>query len=111
MDHQEPIKPRERLLAVAALWSEAAGRSVGALSSMVSNHGSTLERLRDPAVAVTDLTVEKFARFLADAANWPDGAVPEEAKAFAHVTGVSAGGASPSNGLSGDMSGDRAAAA
>lgn len=85
---QEPIKPRDRLLGVAALWSEATGRSAGALSSVVSNHGSTLDRLRDPSLAVTDTTLEKFARFLADAANWPGGDVPPEALALAHVTGV-----------------------
>lgn len=84
-----PIKPRERLLQAAELWSEATGRSLGALSSLVSNHGSTLDRLRDPANAVTDKVVEKFARYLIDPANWPEGvAVPEAVAAFGQVVGV-----------------------
>lgn len=52
--------------------------------------GKTLDRLADdPARAVYDTTIAKFARFLADATNWPEGEVAEEAKALAHVVGVS----------------------
>lgn len=90
MNSCEPIRPRDRLLAVAQLWSQATGRSSGALSSVVMNDGKTLDRIADPAKSVTDSTLERFARFLADPVNWPEGAVPEEALAFAHVTGVTA---------------------
>lgn len=38
----------------------------------------------------TVATLEKFARFLADAGNWPEGEVADEAKALAHVVGVTA---------------------
>jgi hypothetical protein len=106
----EPVKPRDRLLALAEQWAAATGRSLGALSSVVSNQGGTLDRLRDPATAVTDSTLEKFARFLADAANWPDGEVPDEARAFAHVCGVSAGTPALATGESDDLSGRAAAA-
>lgn len=90
-------------MAVAELWSAATGRSLGALSSVVSNHGGTLDRLRDTSNSVTDATLEKFARFLADPANWPDREVPEEAKAFAHRVGVTVEPASASPGKAGDI--------
>lgn len=90
MNSCEPIRPRDRLLAVARLWSAATGRTEGALSSVVTNNGGTLDRLRDPANAVTDATLERFARFLAEPANWPGAEVPEEALHFAHVTGIPA---------------------
>lgn len=63
---------RARLFTAADAWCAATGRSLGGLSSLVTNHGSTLERLRDPGAAVTDVTLEKFARFFADPANWPE---------------------------------------
>lgn len=92
------LKPRDRLLALATLWSEASGRSLGALSSMVMNHGGALERLNDPAKSVTDATLERFAEWFLRPANWPAEDVPEEAFAFAHVVGVSADHAAPSAG-------------
>lgn len=87
-DLSAPIKPRDRLLQLARIWSDRTGRSHGALSAMVMNHGGALERLRDPAKSVTDGTLERFARWMGDPANWPEGAVPREALEFAHVTGV-----------------------
>lgn len=104
MSSANPIKPRDRLLAAAALWAEATGRTLGALSAVVANHGSALDRLRDPANAVTDATLEKFAQFLADPANWPKGEVPEEAKALAHVCGVTPADAAASAGKGDDSS-------
>ncbi len=89
MDHLSPPRLRDRLLHAAEAWSRATGRTLGALSSIVSNHAQTVERLRDPSNKVTDATLEKFAAFLADPANWPQGAVPQEAIDLAHVVGVS----------------------
>lgn len=94
MSFNQSIKPRDRLLTVAELWSAATGRSLGALSSVVTNHGSTLDRLRDPGNAVTDATLEKFAAYLLDPANWPEppagqARVPDQVRAFAHAVGVS----------------------
>lgn len=88
MDHLSAPRLRDRLLAAADIWAAACGRSTGALSSIVANHGQALDRLRDPANKVTDATLEKFAAYLADPANWPEGAVPQEAIDLAHVTGV-----------------------
>lgn len=74
--------------------------------------GKTLDRLaEDPARAVYDTTIAKFARFLADAANWPEGEVAEEAKALAHVVGVSPADAMASAGLPDQSSSGREKAA
>lgn len=89
MEHSSPPRLRDRLLGAAEAWSRASGRTLGALSSLVSNHAQTLERLRDPENRVTDATIERFAAFLADPANWPGGIVPQEAIDLAHVAGVS----------------------
>lgn len=90
MEQLSPPRLRDRLLIAAEAWSKATGRTLGALSSVVSNHAQTIERLRDPGNKVTDATLEKFAAYLADPANWPEGAVPQEAVDLAHVVGVSA---------------------
>lgn len=87
----------DRLQLVAALWAEShadeSGRpaSLARLGKAAIKDTGFFDRLgeRGPTTA----TLEKFARFLADPANWPpnadgESAVPEEAKAFAHVTGV-----------------------
>ena len=87
---EQALRPRlrDRLLDAAQAWSRATGRTLGALSSVVSNHAQTIERLRDPGNKVTDATLEKFASYLADPANWPEGAVPQEAVDLAHVVGI-----------------------
>lgn len=88
MDQVSPLRLRDRLLLAADAWCAATGRSVGALSSVVANHAQTLQRLRDPSNNVTDATIEKFAAFLSDPANWPEGAVSQEAIDLAHRVGV-----------------------
>lgn len=88
MEQVSPPRLRDRLLIAAEVWSRSTGRTLGALSSVVSNHAQTIDRLREPANKVTDATLEKFAAYLADPANWPEGIVPQEALDLAHVTGV-----------------------
>lgn len=100
----EPIKPRVRLLAAAELWAAATGRTLGALSSLVTNQGSTLARLNDPANAVTDATLERFARFLVEPGNWGGADVPAEVIAFGHAVGVTAQVAALSAGKHGENS-------
>lgn len=87
--HPEPLSLPDRLIAAAQLWSAATERSLGALASMVVNHGSFFDRLQERD-STTTATLQKFARFLGDAANWPEGhGVPADVCAFAHVVGVS----------------------
>lgn len=71
------------------LWSEANGRSLGALASIVVNHGSFFDRLINPGASTTTATLDKFARFLGDVSNWPDGMdLPQAVREFVAVTGV-----------------------
>lgn len=80
---------KSRLIQCAEAWAAAHGDApLSRLGKLVAGDANFFERLRAGG-GVNVTTLEKFARFLADAANWPDGTVPEEARAFAHVTGVS----------------------
>lgn len=90
MSEHHPIPLVERLKQGAALWSAATGRSLGALATIVANHGSFFERLDSPGAGTTTATLEKFARYLSDPVNWPEGEVPEEVCRFAHAVGISA---------------------
>jgi hypothetical protein len=112
--HAISIKPRERLLEVAAIWCERTGRSLGGLSAVVMNDGKSLDRLTDPSKAVLDTTLERFAAWFLQPDNWPDAEqgqarVPQEAREFAHVLGVSLQAAHLATGQSGDLSGEAAA--
>lgn len=92
MDAQPSLPLTDRLQAVAALWIDAHPEprpSLARLGRQVVNDGGFFTRFEtNPAADTTTGTLAKFAAWLGDAANWPDGTVPEEAKAFAHVTGV-----------------------
>lgn len=111
MNSPAPIPLRDRLLAAANAWAQATGRSLGALSARVMNDGKTLDRLADPSRTVTDATLTRFATFLLDPVNWPDAKVADEAKALAHVTGVTPDMLAASAGKPGDASSEREKAA
>ncbi len=83
----EPLSLIERLRLCAQLWVEATGGSFARLGRTVLNDSSFFNRIESPQ-GTTTATLERFARYLGDAANWPEGAVPDEARAFALVTGV-----------------------
>ena len=50
--------------------------------------GDFFERLPNTRRGPSTNTLERFARFLADPVNWPEGKVADEAKGLAHVVGV-----------------------
>jgi hypothetical protein len=105
---------KSRLLACAERWAAAHGRDgepapLSRLGKAVAGDANFFERIAGGG-GVNVSTLEKFARFLADPANWPGGVVPDDARAFAHVTGVSAEGAGASPGKGGDVSPKAAAA-
>lgn len=84
------LRPIDRLSQCAQLWAEANGKSTTWLARAVVNDGGYFDRIAETG-STTTLTLERFARFLCDAANWPDGVgVPPEVLEFGHVTGVSA---------------------
>jgi hypothetical protein len=83
----------ERLQTVAMLWTDAHAATPGRIGRVVVNDAGVLPRISQPGASVTTATLAKFAAFLVDPANWPAGAVPQEAIDLAHVTGVTANGA------------------
>ncbi|MGD9470637.1 MAG: hypothetical protein AB7G24_00905 [Novosphingobium sp.] len=105
MNIHTPLSPITRLQACTALWCAATGRSRGALSSIVANDGGFFTRLDSPGATTTVATLQKFARFLGDAANWPEGhLVPVEVSAFLHAVGITPPAAPPSTGQAAAMS-------
>lgn len=90
MDTTQPDPPRliDRLRAVSQQWVAANEASLARLGRAVLNDSSYFTRAESQQ-GPTTATLEKFARYFADPASWPDGDVPDEAQAFAHVVGIS----------------------
>lgn len=100
---------KSRLLDCAERWAAAHdGAPLSRIGKTVAGDANFFDRISRGG-GVNLATLEKFAGFLADPANWPDGAVPKEAVAFAHVTGVTPMDAMPSAGIADESS--RSAAA
>ncbi len=79
----------ERLVTASECWTAACDVTLARLGKIVANDTAFFTNLAKMRRGPSTDTLEKFARFLADAANWPEGEVAEEAKALAHVVGVS----------------------
>lgn len=79
----------ERLRQVSQLWVTAQDASLSRLGKSVVNDGGFFTRLETQVQGTTTATLEKFAAFLGDPGNWPDGAVPQEALDLAHRVGIS----------------------
>ena len=88
----------DRLRKTAALWVAAHDASLARLGKSVVNDGGFFSRLQTQVQGVTTATLEKFAGFLADPANWPEGVVPQEAVDLAHVVGITPALAAVSSG-------------
>lgn len=79
---------KSRLLRSAESWAAAHACGVGRIGKRVAGDANFFTRLEAPEATCNVATLEKFARFLGDGANWPDGVVPGEVAAFVHVVGV-----------------------
>ncbi|WP_370179937.1 hypothetical protein [Alteriqipengyuania sp.] len=75
------------------------------LSKRVMDDGKFFDNLGAMRRGPSTDTLEKFARYLIDPANWPEGRVASEAVELAHVVGVTLPASDVSAGLSGDLSG------
>lgn len=115
MHNAPPLAPLERLFAASDLWVAASRTSRSALAKKVVNDTGFFSRLDKGAASPRVDTMQKFARFFADEASWPDGRVPAEARvevaAFCHVNGVSVSWGDPATGRGEAMSGSREEAA
>lgn len=101
---------KSRLALAAEAWARAHADEAGEpaplsrLSKPLAGDGKFFDNLPAMRRGPSTDTLEKFARFLADPANWPDGKVAAEAAALAHVVGVLPAAAAPGDG--GDSAGD-----
>ncbi|MEH6722775.1 MAG: hypothetical protein V7686_04545 [Qipengyuania sp.] len=90
----EPQTLTERLVAASECWTATCDATLARLGKVVANDTAFFTNLAKMRRGPSTDTLEKFARYLADPANWPGGLVAEEARALAHVVGVTpAGGA------------------
>lgn len=89
MNTAPPLSLVDRLRQVAQLWVAGNDASLARLGKFVVNDGGFFTRLETQVQGTTTATLEKFAGFLADAGNWPGGAVPQEAVDLAHRVGIS----------------------
>lgn len=103
----EPAPLVERLKAAAQTWADLNGASLARLGRAVMNDNGFFSRI-DANPVTTTATLERFARFLGDGGNWPDAAVPDEVRAFVHVTGVSTETEQNSTGQFNALSGEAA---
>lgn len=104
----QPLSLPDLLRTVADAWvlaGTADRASLARLGRAVVNDSSFFTRLENPQASTTTATLERFARFLLDPANWPDGRVVQEAREFAHRLGVTLAPAHLATGQSGDLSG------
>ena len=96
-----------------ASWSLADGADVplSRLSKRVVDDGKFFDNLPVMRRGPSTDTLEKFAAFLVDTANWPEGFdIPAEVIAFGHAVGVSAPAPAPATGHAGELSGQERAA-
>lgn len=91
-----PLSLVDRLQLCAKLWAEASNGSPARLGRLVVNDSGFFSRLESAGASTTTSTLERFAGFLGDAANWPDGAVPVSVVEFVEAVGVKPVGAPPS---------------
>ncbi len=115
MDTSPPLTQLDRLYRAADCWTAAHEASRARLARLVVNDTGFFSRLESGKANPTLATLERFARFFADGANWPDGRVPAAAEvevaAFCHVNGVSLSDTVPATGTPVEMSGSREKAA
>jgi len=92
MTHEQTFPDlKSRLIAAAQFWAGAHDPEapLSRLGKRVAGDANFFARIEAPDATLQVATLERFARFLGDAGNWPDGAVPDEVCDFVHVTGVS----------------------
>jgi hypothetical protein len=106
MDMTAPLRLIDRLRDCAQAWADANGATPARLGRLAINDSSYFNRVESPQ-GTTTATLEKFARFLSDAANWPEGRVPCEVCDFAHVVGISSAACGSSAGNAGQSSGEQ----
>jgi hypothetical protein len=99
----QPESLTARLQRCAELWARVNDASLSRLASAVLNDTGYFARLASPEPSTTTRTLERFARYLTDPANWAGELVPDEVCLFAHAVGISGEGCRPSPDIAGQI--------
>ena len=95
---------KSRLITAAEAWAAANGDApLSRLAKAVANDAKFFDRIAAGG-GVNLATLENFGAYFLDAANWPEGEVPEDVRAFAHVVTGSPATATESAGNACDLS-------
>lgn len=84
---------KSRLIRSCEAWAEAHACGLSRIGKLVAGDANFFRRMERPEANCNVATLERFAQFLADGSNWPNGTIPELVCDFIHVTGVTAMGA------------------
>lgn len=103
---------RSKLKAAQEAWCKAHDAPASRLGKLVASDAAFFDRVEGRNVLpCTVATLEKFARFLVDPVNWPEGKVADEAKALAHAVVGTTPAPGASAGKPGETSSQREKAA
>lgn len=81
-----------RLRHCADLWAQAHDATLARLGRTVVNDGGYFTRLDSQPKGTTTASLERFAQFLGNPGNWPEGhTLPEAVQQFVAITGVHTG--------------------
>jgi hypothetical protein len=83
---------KSRLIQSAGEWAAAHDCGLSRIGKRVAGDANFFARLGAPDATCNLATLERFARYLGDGSNWPDGAVPEGVRGFVHVFGITTQG-------------------
>lgn len=101
---------KSRLVRACETWAaahaaaEAREVPLSRIGKRVAGDANFFQRIEPSWATCNITTLERFAQFLGDGANWPDGSVPEDVRDFVHVIGVNPPGEALSPGKGGEIS-------
>lgn len=79
---------KSRLIASAESWAAAHDCALSRIGKQVAGDANFFPRLSAPEATCNIATLERFARFLGDEGNWPEGEVPDAVADFVAAVGV-----------------------
>lgn len=100
---------KSRLIRSAESWAAAHDCGLSRIGKRVAGDANFFARLESTDATCNVTTLERFARFLGDPANWPEAAVPDAVREFVHVVGITPDSPDQATGQSAETSGQSVA--